>query len=106
MTIHRGLVKHLNNNVSGISAIEHRKSKARYRKLFECAPDGIVIADSESRYLDANPSICHMLGYTLDELLGLHASDIVVPEQIPQIDPALSTIKKNSEHHRESRFRC
>ena len=41
----------------------------------------------------------------LDELLGLHASDIVVPEQIPQIDPALSTIKKNSEHHREWRFR-
>ena len=47
-----------------------------------------------------------MLGYTLDELIGLHVSDIVVPEQIPQIDPALSTIKKNSEHHREWRFRC
>ena len=52
-------------------------SEARYRALFEYAPDGIVIADSESNYIDANASMCRMLGYTRDELIGLHASDIV-----------------------------
>ena len=55
-----------------------RASEARYRTLFEYAPDGIVIADRESHYIDANASICRMLGYSRDELIGLHASDIVV----------------------------
>src|SRR5580692_9237441 len=57
-----------------------RADEARHRALFEYAPDGIVIADPESYYLDANSSMCRMLGYTRDELVGLHASDIVVKE--------------------------
>ena len=53
----------------------------RYRALFEYAPDGILIADPESRYLDANPSVCRMLGYSREELVGMHATDIVVPSE-------------------------
>jgi PAS domain-containing protein len=40
-----------------------RASEARYRTLFEYAPDGIVIADPESYFLDVNVSMCRMLGY-------------------------------------------
>ena len=80
-------------------------SESRYRKLFECAPDGIVIADSESRYLDANASMCRMLGYTRDELIGLHASDIVVPAEVALIEPTLRAITANTDHQREWRFR-
>lgn len=47
-----------------------RTSEARYRTLFDYAPDGIVIADSESCYLDANASMCRMLGYTRMRLSG------------------------------------
>ena len=32
-----------------------RASEGRYRTLFEYAPDGILIADPESNYVDANP---------------------------------------------------
>src|SRR5882724_3049746 len=35
-----------------------RASEQRYRTLFEHAPDGIVIANAEARYIDANTSIC------------------------------------------------
>jgi PAS domain S-box-containing protein len=82
-----------------------RRSEERYRALFDYAPDGIVIADSESFYLDANASICRMLGYTRDELVGLHASDIVVEEEIRHVGPALTTIKAKDEYHREWKFR-
>lgn len=82
-----------------------RESEARYRTLFEYAPDGIVIADPQSTYLAANESICRMLGYTHDEMIGLHASDIVIPEEIPHIEPALDTIKGKSDYHREWTFR-
>lgn len=81
-----------------------RTAEVRYRALFEYAPDGILIADPESYYLDANASMCRMLGYAREELIGLHAVDIVVPEEIPHIDPALREIQTKS-HHREWQFR-
>jgi PAS domain S-box-containing protein len=82
-----------------------QSSEARYQTLFENAPDGIVIADSKSYYVDANASICRMLGYTRDELIGLHASDIVVQSEIRHIAPALDKIKTKSDYHREWQFR-
>jgi PAS domain S-box-containing protein len=82
-----------------------RASNERYRALFEYAPDGILIADPESNYLDANASICRMLGRTREELIGLHASDIVSPAERPHIGSALADIKATSEHHREWQFR-
>jgi diguanylate cyclase (GGDEF)-like protein/PAS domain S-box-containing protein len=82
-----------------------RQSEARYRSLFEYAPDGIVIADSESYYLDANASACQMLGYSRSELIGLNASDIVAPTEIQHIAPALQTIKARIDYQREWQLR-
>ena len=82
-----------------------RASEARYRTLFECAPDGIVIADLESYYIDANPSMCRMLGYSRDEFIGMHASDIVTAQEVEHIGPALSVIAATSDYHREWLFK-
>ncbi len=82
-----------------------RTSQARYQRLFEYAPDGILIANADSRYLDANASICRMLGYSRAELIGLGAADIVAQEETPHIAPALGAIKANSNYHREWQFR-
>ncbi len=82
-----------------------RESEARYRTLFEYAPDGIVIANPESYYVDANTSICRMLGYSREEIIGLHASDIVAETAIQHIGPALHAINGKSDHHREWQFR-
>ena len=75
-----------------------------YRALFESAPNGALVADPESRYLDANSAICRMLGYTRDEILGLHLSDIVV-HKLPQNGGALDRIKSHSSNEVEWRFR-
>jgi PAS domain S-box-containing protein len=82
-----------------------RASEARYRALFDYAPDGLLIADANSFYLDANASICQMLGYTHKELVGLHASDIVVQSERKYIGPALEAITSNANYHREWVFR-
>jgi len=98
------LTKHSDKNQSSTEAESDSKrqsGEARYRALFEYAPDGILIADSESYYLDANPSICQMLGYSRDELIGMHASDIVVQSEIPHIESALNVIKAQSDYVRE-----
>jgi PAS domain S-box-containing protein len=80
-------------------------SEARYRTLFEYAPDGIVIVDPKGYYLDANASMCRMLGYTRAEFIRLHASDVVAQTEIQNIEPALSEIKAKSDYHREWQFR-
>jgi two-component system cell cycle sensor histidine kinase/response regulator CckA len=82
-----------------------RASDGRYRTLFDYAPDGILIADSQSRYLDANPSVCRMLGYTRDELVGLQASDVVAPAEVPHIAPAIEAITATADYHRQWTFR-
>jgi PAS domain S-box-containing protein len=87
------------------SATTEPHHEARYRALFEHAADGIVIADEASYYLDANPAMCRMLGYTRDELIGLHASDIVCPDEVAHIAPALRVIHAKADYHREWRFR-
>jgi len=79
--------------------------EARYRTLFEYAQVGVVLADSESRYLDVNKCACRMLGYSREELIGKHASDIVLPSEIEHIAPALNEIHSRSDHRREWQFR-
>ncbi len=82
-----------------------RASEGRYRTLFECAPDGILIADGQSNYLDANPSALRMFGYSEEEFVGLHANDIVVPAETMHVSPALGAIKSDGNYHREWEFR-
>ncbi|MDB6071954.1 MAG: Blue-light-activated protein, partial [Verrucomicrobiales bacterium] len=80
-------------------------SEAKYRRLFEYAPDGILIADGDCFYLDANASACLMLGYEREELIGLHTRDIVIPEEFEHIVPALDGIRSKATSHREWRMR-
>ncbi len=46
-------------------------SEVRYRRLFETAQDGILLVDPGTRRIfDANPFLCHLLGYAHDDLVG------------------------------------
>lgn len=89
----------------GIDVSERQAAQGRYRSLFTHAPDGILIADAESYYLDANPKMCQMLGYSLEELVGKHGQDILAPEDTPRIPDALSEINSMRTHQREWTFR-
>jgi PAS domain S-box-containing protein len=82
-----------------------RIAEERYRTLFDYAPDGILIVSPENIYIDANVSICQMLGYARDELIGLSVRDLVAEKDLPRIDPALSVIRAQTNHHREWDFR-
>ncbi|MDD8012551.1 MAG: histidine kinase dimerization/phosphoacceptor domain -containing protein [Acidobacteriota bacterium] len=63
-----------------------RESEARYRVLFSGVPDGILLADPQSRqFRFANPAICRMLGYTEEELLRLGVTDIHPKESLERV---------------------
>lgn len=98
-----GIATDISARVKGEQAL--RASEERYRALFDYAPDGIVIADSNGVYRDANASLCAMLGYSREELIGLDASSIVEPEETQHIQPALQVIRAEGDYQREWRFR-
>ena len=58
------------------SPLTTEAAAAHYRALFAAAADPILVADENGHYLDANPAALSLLGYTLEELLQLHVSDV------------------------------
>jgi len=82
-----------------------RESEGRYRSLFEGAPDGILVADSEGTYVDVNPRGLGMLGYSRDELIGMKSADILAPKEFSRVDSALTEIMQGVEHRHEWQFR-
>lgn len=58
------------------------RSESKYRALTEQADDGIFMADSNARYLEANPAGQKLLGYSLEELRGMTIKDVIPPDEL------------------------
>ena len=52
------------------------ESRRRFQAVFDNSLDGILLLDDTGHYVDANPSICQLLGYSRDELLQLTPRDL------------------------------
>ena len=85
--------------------IAKEASEERYRTLFEYSPDGIAIADQNSFYLDANETLCRMLGYTREEFVGLHATHIFVPREVPHLGKTLYGENDDLEYYQDWTYR-
>ncbi|MCK4814985.1 PAS domain S-box protein, partial [bacterium] len=59
-----------------------RESKEKFQKIFEEGPLGMSVLNYDFDYIDVNPALCKMLGYTREELLTMTFSDITHPEDI------------------------
>lgn len=62
-------------------------SQALAEKLFEFAPDGIVVADGDGRIIELNSQAERMFGYTRAEVLGLPV-EALIPERFRAPHPA------------------
>ncbi|MCB0168739.1 MAG: PAS domain S-box protein [Anaerolineae bacterium] len=58
------------------------ESEEQYRSLVTQAVDGIFIADSAGRFIDANSAGTQILGYTLEELTKLTITDVVAAVEV------------------------
>ncbi|MCL5743608.1 MAG: PAS domain S-box protein, partial [Acidobacteria bacterium] len=59
-----------------------RFSEARFRSMFVQAAAGLAIVSPEGRFLQANPALCDLLGYSEAEMLALSTFDITHPEDL------------------------
>lgn len=58
-----------------------RVEKAYLEKLFESAPEAIVVVDNQSRVMRANAEFTRLFGYSLDEAKGRRVDHLIVPEE-------------------------
>jgi PAS domain S-box-containing protein len=96
-----------NNNPQLISAVvditERKKieeelqvSKAKFKKIFQSSPVGIVIHRlSDSRYVEVNEAFCKITGFTEEEVLGRTSMELGLILDIEAREEILKRIKKN-----------
>ena len=69
-----------------------RQSEARFRNLYEHALAGIAVSDWDGRLRQCNPAFCALVGYSENELRGVHFSALVHPDDLdPYSDRGLRT---------------
>jgi PAS domain S-box-containing protein len=70
-----------------------REKEEQYRAVFEATTDGLVILDPDGFYVEANPAMCSLFGYTHEELIGLHTSVLTAPESLDVLTTSMEKIK-------------
>jgi len=71
-------------------------SEEKYRKLIETTSEGFWLIDSEKKTVNVNKSLCGMLGYSKDEIIGKTPSDFVDDENREIFKEKISQFTGNS----------
>lgn len=71
---------------------ELEKSSERYRTLFESAPIGILVEDSEGTILNFNRSYELITGYSKDELIGKNVKVLASPQNLGIVEKNIQRI--------------
>jgi PAS domain S-box-containing protein len=70
-----------------------REKEEQYRAVFEATTDALVVLDPDGFYVEANPAMCRLYGYTNEELIGLHTSGLTAPESFHVLTESMEKIK-------------
>ena len=74
---------------------ELRNREERFRNAFEHAPFGMCLAGRDRRILQVNATLCHMLGYSEEELLARGWDDITHPEDVSLTREAIGQLERD-----------
>jgi len=86
------MVEDITESKRGMDAL--RQSEARFRGVFDSAPTGIVLADAQSRIVQANAASAGMFGYPGDELRALSIQDLTHPDDFEESHRALRYVSE------------
>jgi len=84
---------------------ELRTSKEHLAALLHTALDGACLTDRSGRLLQVNEAYCRMTGYTQQELLTLHVSDLEAAESSDDIARRMRSVVAKGEDQFETRHR-
>ena len=79
-----------------------RASEERYRRIIETTSEGVWIIDAENKTVFANNTMAKMLGYSLDEMLGMSLLEFINEEWQSLAIATMSYVQRRDETIRES----
>jgi diguanylate cyclase (GGDEF)-like protein/PAS domain S-box-containing protein len=71
----------LNDDDSNVTKDALKQSEQRFRALFEQSSDAVFLTDLNLRLLDVNKRASQLLGYEVEELIGVHVQQFIAPEE-------------------------
>ncbi|MBH8565311.1 PAS domain S-box protein [Nostoc sp. CENA67] len=85
-----------------------RESEERFRHAFHDAPIGMALLGLDDRWLQINPMLAEMFGYSESETLGLSASKLIHPEDITKFQHSIQQVLTNENRNTqvELRYLC
>jgi PAS domain S-box-containing protein len=88
-----------------------REVRQRYADLFDLAGDGILVHElvgpsARGNFLEANPAICRLLGYSPAEMAQLTPLDILVPEDLGVVSQDRTALIEDGVLRHEKRLRA
>jgi len=84
-----------------------RKSKNRYRELFNFAVEGILIGSAQGIITESNNSIHRMTGFTSEEIVGRHISEVLfTPESLSENPFRFDLLQQGQQVVNERKILC
>jgi two-component system cell cycle sensor histidine kinase/response regulator CckA len=83
-----------------------KNSEERFRSAMEHSPIGMAITSIEGRWLEVNPALCRILGYSREELLRIDFQTITHPDDLLHNVSSLASMlaRKLSTYSAEKRY--
>jgi len=82
-----------------------QESEQKYRLLVESTPDWVWICDKEGRHIFSNKATKQLLGYEVQEIIGISAFHLMHPEDRKQVQKWFKIAKKEKRGWRGSIIR-
>jgi PAS domain S-box-containing protein len=99
---HVAIVENIDARKHAVTAL--KESEAKFRSYIESALDGIFVMNADGYYLDVNVSACKLLQYSFDELLHMHASQIVTQKDISALQDSIGILQQTGKFQGEINF--
>jgi len=108
----KGLITVISESgLKSLKEIENRKlietSEKSHKSILKTAMDGYWLTDTKGRLLEVNDSYCRMSGYSEDDLLMMHISDLEDTENFQLVTQHIQKVisqgsdRFESKHHRK-----
>ena len=105
LTYAEALGNHVGQAVGLARAIsEVRKSEERYRRIVTTANEGIVTVDYQGIMTFVNARMGDLLGYSADELMGRHITELVHPEDRAASTALADRLRRGSRQIEDRKF--
>jgi PAS domain S-box-containing protein len=83
-----------------------RASEGRFRAFFDTLPVGVLMTDLEGYILAANRALCQLIGYSPEELVGMHFASLYHPEDTAKVHELFTSLKRDERDAYLMESRC